>query len=154
MAEQAPSPEIEVRLLRREDFDAVVRIDESVFGTSRPEYYEKRFSAALDAADHLVISLVAEWDGRVVGFIMGDLYLGEFGIPETTASVDTIGVDPEFQHHGVGRVLMEDFARNARVAGVKKIYTRVLWNDLALIRFFDSVGFIPGRMINLELAVD
>ena len=75
-------------------------------------------------------------------------------IPETTASVDTIGVDPELQHHGVGRVLMEDFARNARVAGVKKIYTRVLWNDLALIRFFDSVGFIPGRMINLELAVD
>ena len=143
--------EVEVRLLKREDFGDVVRIDHSVFGLERPEYFEKRFSAALDETDRIVTSFVAETEDRVVGFIMGELYLGEFGIPETTASVDSIGVHPDYQNRGVGAALMEEFVHNVRAAGVDRIYTRVVWNDLALIRFFDSFGFSPSKMINLEL---
>jgi ribosomal protein S18 acetylase RimI-like enzyme len=154
MEQQRPSDDVEVRLLKREDFDDVVRIDHSVFGRERSEYYENRFATALDRSDRMVTSLVAEVEGNVVGFVMGELYLGEFGIPETTASVDSIGVDPGFQHRGVGVALMEEFVRNMRVAGVERIYTRVFWNDLPLIRFFNSAGFAPSKMINLELEVD
>ncbi len=61
---------IEIRPLQREDFKAVVEIDERVFKNARPEYYEMKFASALDKKDRLVTSLVAEEDGKVVGFVM------------------------------------------------------------------------------------
>ena len=89
--------------------------------------------------------------GWVVGFVMGDLFRGEFGVQENTASIDSLGVDLKFQKRGIGRALMDEFVRNARAAGGERLYTRVMWNDLPLIQFFDAVGFAPSRMINLEL---
>jgi hypothetical protein len=44
----------------------VVAIDENVFGTSRPDYYENKFRRALDDKDRVVMSLVAEIGGKVV----------------------------------------------------------------------------------------
>jgi hypothetical protein len=35
-----------------------------------------------------------EEDGTVVGFVMGELYIGEYGIFQEEAALDTIGVDP------------------------------------------------------------
>ncbi len=31
--------------------------------------------------------MIAESEGRVVGFVMGELFVGEYGIPETTAAL-------------------------------------------------------------------
>lgn len=98
-----------------------------------------------------MVSLAAELEGKVVGFIIGEAYLGEFGIPATTAFVDTIGVDPDHQHQGVARALMEEFVTTARKAGITTISTLVNWNDHDLVRFFDGIGFQPARTLNLEL---
>ena len=35
----------------REDFDAVVEIDEKIFSQARPDYYEAKFARALDEKD-------------------------------------------------------------------------------------------------------
>ncbi len=148
-----PEAEIMVRLLRKADFDQVVRIDRIHFGQERADFFARCFTAALDGSEQVMISLVAELDGRVAGFIMGELHLGEFGVPENTASVDSIGVDPACQHQGVARELMKDFIRNARIAGVERLYTRVVRDDHDLVLFFDSVGFVPAQMISLELDI-
>lgn len=146
--------DVTIRVMRQDDLDALVNIDAQVFGRSRPGYYERKLAVALDQSRRLAnSSLVAEYEGRVVGFIMGDVYLGEFGIPETTASVDTIGVHPDFQRSGIARALLDEFIANARKAGVETIYTLVNWNDWDLLRFFDSVGFAPARTMNLELSI-
>ena len=152
MAESV-ADEIVVRPLRQDDFDRVVGIDRQHFGKERANYFARRLAIALDNSEQIIISLVAEVAGEVAGFIMGERNLGAFGIPESTASVDAIGVAKGFEKRGVGSALLEDFIRTVRVAGVKKLYTRVVWNDLPLIRFFDSVGFVPAPMINLELAL-
>jgi ribosomal protein S18 acetylase RimI-like enzyme len=104
----------------------------------------------LRAADERVVAVS---DGRVVGFIMGNVYLGEFGIPETTASLDTIGVHPEYQKQGIATQLMEEFITHVRAAGVDTVYTLVNWNDWALLRFFEAVGFAPAPTVNLELKI-
>jgi ribosomal protein S18 acetylase RimI-like enzyme len=150
MTEQV-TERVVVRQLRQEDFDDVVRIDRQHHGEERANYFARRFTLALENGEQVVISRVAELGGEVAGFIMGELSLGEFGIPESTASVESIGVDVRFERRGVGRALLAEFVRTARVAGVEKLYTRVRWNNLQLIRFFDSAGFVPGQMINLEL---
>jgi ribosomal protein S18 acetylase RimI-like enzyme len=143
----------EIRPLQREDFDAVVAIDEKVFNRSRPEYYEIKFNRVLDEKDRVVNSLVAVADGKLVGFVMGELFVGEYGIPATTATLDTVGIHPDYQRKGVAKQLLDEFVAHLRKAGVEKINTLVNWNDWQLIRFFSANGFEPAKTINLELSV-
>ena len=143
-----------VRLLNQKDFKAVVIIDEKVFGHARPEYYETKFARALDEKNRIPLSLVAEVEGKVVGFLMCELFVGEYGIPVTTATLDTIGIDPDFQGQGIARQLMNELIGHLRKAGVKKINTLTDWNDWQLIRFFSASGFGPAKTINLELNLE
>ena len=79
--------------------------------------------------------------------------MGEFGIPETTASLDTIGVHLDYQGQGLAIELMKEFVTNLRKAGVERIYTLINWNDWELLRFFEKSGFVPAKVVNLELQI-
>jgi len=104
----------------------------------------------LDAARNINSSLVAEVDGRIVGFIMGDVLFGEFGVPETTGTIDTLGVHPDCQHHGIASELLEQFLVNMKAVGVNKVYALVNWDDFALEKFLSRHSFVPSKRINLE----
>lgn len=142
---------INIRLMQADDFDAVVGIDEKVLKTPRPEYYKLRFEKLFQSNDYLPASLVAEEaDGTVVGFVMGELFIGEYGISREKATLDTIGVDPNHQHRGIGKLLMSEFMDHLRTLGVQKVNTLVDWNDSRLIHFFSANQFTPSKTINLE----
>ncbi len=143
---------IKIRLMQVEDFDAVVGIDEKVLKASRPEYYELKFEKLFKSREYLPTSLVAEnQDGVVVGFVMGELYMGEYGIAREGATLDSIGVDPDCQQKGIGEQLMNEFMDHLRDLGVQKVNTLVDRNDTALMRFFSTNQFSPSRtIINLE----
>jgi ribosomal protein S18 acetylase RimI-like enzyme len=142
---------MKTRLMKAEDFDAVVGIDEKVVNTSRREYYETKFEKLFKTKDYLPASLVAEDEnGSVVGFVMGEIYMGEYGIFQEAATLDTIGVDPEFQHRGIGERLINEFMDHLKSLGVQKINTLVNWNDDRLIHFFSANHFSPSKTINLE----
>ena len=142
---------IKIRLMKAEDFDVVVGIDEKVLKASRPEYYEMKFEKLFHSNDYLPASLVAERDdGTVVGFVMGVLYMGEYGIFQEEATIDTIGVDPYYQNKGIGEQLINEFMDHLRKLGVQKVNTLVNWNDSKLIHFFSANKFSPSKTINLE----
>ena len=142
---------INIRLMKADDFEAVVGIDEKVLTVSRPEYYELKFDKLFKTKDYVPVSLVAEKeDGTVVGFVMGELYMGEYGIFREEASLDTIGVDPHYQHKGIGEQLINEFIDHLKKLGVQKINTLVDWNDSKLIHFFSANRFSPSKTINLE----
>ena len=143
--------QLKIRAIKREDFDAVVQIDSRVFGSTRPEYYEKKFSRTLEIGDRMVTSMVAEVEGRVVGYVMCDLYLGEYGISSTGATIDTIGIHPDYQRTGIGRMLMKEAINYLKKAGVVKINTLVEWDDANMVPFFSAFGFYPSPRINLEM---
>ena len=139
-----------MRVLKTSDLQAIVAIDEKTSGSNRREYYERKIGIITDPQRSINSSLVAELDGKVVGFVMGDVYFGEFGIPETTATIDTLGVDPSVQNKGIASDLLDQFMMNMKVAGVDKVYTLVNWNDFALEKFFSRHKFVPSKRINLE----
>ena len=142
---------IRIRLMKAGDFDAVVGIDRKVLQPSRPEYYELKFEKLFKSKDYLPVSLVAEEEnGMVVGFVMGELYMGEYGIFQEAATLTTIGVDPDYQHKGIGEQLIDEFVAHLRKVGVEKINTLVDWNDTKLINFFSANHFRPSKAINLE----
>jgi ribosomal protein S18 acetylase RimI-like enzyme len=137
--------------MKAEDYDAVVEIDEKVLKAHRPEYYKMKFEKLFKSRDYLPTSLVAETeDGAVVGFVMGVLYMGEYGIFQEEATLDTIGVDPDHQQKGIGKLLINEFIDHLKKLGVQKINTLVDWNDASLIHFFSSNKFSPSKSINLE----
>ena len=142
---------IKIRLMKTDDFDAVVGIDERVLKTPRPDYYEKKFDKLFNSKDFLPTSLVAEEnDGTVVGFVMGELYMGEYGIFQEEATLDTIGVDPDHRNRGIGKQLIDEFLDHLKRLGVQKLHTLVDWNDTKLIHFFSANEFSPSKSINLE----
>ncbi len=144
--------QVTIRVMREGDLDAIVGIDGMYFGTPRPDYYKEKLAAATKGVG-INVSLVAEADGRLLGFIMGQLYTGEFGIPETTATLDTVGLDPTATGRGTAGKLMEQFVVQMGKLGVTSIHTLVDWSDKNLVLFFHRSGFVPSQRLSLELNV-
>jgi ribosomal protein S18 acetylase RimI-like enzyme len=143
---------IRIRVMKEDDLDAITTIDAMYFGNPRPEYYREKLAAATKGAG-INASLVAEVHGEVVGFIMGELYTGEFGIPENTANLDTIGVHPSATGNGVAAKLLDKFTQQVSKLGVTTINSLVDWNDKNLMLFFHRSGFVPSKRLSLELRV-
>jgi ribosomal protein S18 acetylase RimI-like enzyme len=141
---------IKIRLMQAEDFAGVIRIDEKVLQASRPEYYKLKFEELVQSTDRLPTSLVAEDEnGTVVGFVMGELFIGEYGISQE-ATLDTIGVDPDYQHQGIGKQLLQEFMDHLKALGARKIKTLVDSQDTRMWHFFNANQFNPSKTINLE----
>lgn len=142
---------INVRLMVGSDFKAVVDIDEKVHKSRREKYYEMKFEKLVHSIDYVPTSLVAVTaGGKVAGFVMGGLFIGEYGISQDLATLDTIGVDPEHQGSGIGELLLDEYIDHLKAMGVEKLNTLVDEADLKLTGFFTSHGFAPSRTINLE----
>ena len=142
---------VKIRTLNREDLDAIVKIDERVLGENRRNYWKRKLDLMNDKSSQ--ISLVAEIEGKVVGFVLGDISGWEFGVPETIGWIDTIGVEPAYQKKGVATALARELVQNLKGLGVNTIYTLVSWNDWDLLQFFHAMGFSRGDLINLELKI-
>ncbi len=146
---------INIRLMNAGDFDEVVRIDQKVLNVSRLDYYTLKFELLFKSGEYLPTSLVAEDENKnLLGFIMGELYIGEFGISREGASIDTIGVDPDFRGRGIGKKLMNEFVDHLKQLGVRKINTLVGKQDTRLMKYFKANQFSPSQaVINLERSI-
>ncbi len=139
-----------IRNLRQSDFDSVVHIDSLATGYPRDHYFEKKFRRTLGEDSQVMLALVAELNGKVIGFIMGEANSGEYGIAQPVASVDTIGLDPDYKGLGIGKILMEDFCSVAERAGIELMTTLVPDNWPDVIKFFEAHGFKEAGMMALD----
>ena len=140
---------VKIRSLTLKDLPAIIEIDRKVLGKPRPEYWKQKIEVSEFRPP--LASLVAELDGKVIGFILGDVSGWEFGVPDNTGMIETVGVDPAYQRRGIARLLTEELIRSFRLNGVQKINTLVEWDDWDLLQFFHTMGFRRGQRINLEL---
>ena len=145
--------DILVRTMTRHDLPEIVRIDCLAFGHPRPRFFEVMLYRSVQVTG-LQISLVAEMEGRIVGYFMASLYYGEYGIAEPTASIDAIGVEPDAQGKGVGHAMVQQFRSNVGAVGVTRVRTEVDWDDFDLLGFFAKEGFAPAKRLCLESAID
>ncbi|MFB3884534.1 MAG: N-acetyltransferase family protein [Thermodesulfobacteriota bacterium] len=144
---------LHIRPLTIGDLDAVVEIDRKILGKARRDYWRKQIE--VPDVRYPLSCLAAEYEEKVIGFIVGEVRGWEFGVPDTIGWISTIGVDPAFQHRGIARRLGQEFIKNLKALGVRVVYTLVNWNDWDLLKFFRAMGFTRGGdMINLELKID
>ena len=143
--------EAQIRRLKAEDVDAIGSILESITQEPvNPEFQgviETQVGRAGDA------NFVAEYPGRLVGYMISYLLSGSFGI-EKSAWIAMLGVDPEFMGQGIGKRLAEETFRFFKVEGIKNIYTSVRWDSTDLLSFFKTLGFNRSNFINLHKSID
>ena len=137
---------IPVRSLAEGDLLALVAIDRRITGRDRSKYFQRKLADALTESD-VRVSLVADLDSVPVGFIMARVDLGEFGRVETTAIIDTIGVDPNYQNRGVGHALISQLLANLGTLCVEKVRTEVDWQDHDLLGYLGRNGFRPSQQL-------
>lgn len=139
-----PGQGIEIRAPKPEDLDALVTIDASWSKQRRRSYLEGRLRRAMRPAG-VSLARVAEHDGKVVGFLLGEATWGEFGRIGGVAWIDTIGVEREHVREGVGRALLQDFMLHADKLGVESIRTLLEPENDDLTEFLQENGFGVAR---------
>jgi predicted N-acetyltransferase YhbS len=141
-----PSGAIVVRALLPADAVAIARIDRRVMGEDRSAYLGAKLDEALEESA-VRVSLIAEAEGMVAGFVMARVDFGDFGQVEPTAALDTIGVAPELGRRGIGRELMRQLLLHLRALRVERVETQVERERFELLAFLYRCGFAPSATL-------
>jgi GNAT superfamily N-acetyltransferase len=142
------SDRIKVRPLQWEDLATVDRIDAKLTGLDRSAYIAAKFREMLDESG-IRISMVAEDDGIVTGFIMARVDYGEFGKVAKAAVLDTIGVHHAHAGSGIGHALLSQLLINLSSLQVKSVRTKVEQENSGLRNFLLKRGFKPSQRLLL-----
>src|SRR5437764_15264823 len=129
---------IRLRPLDELDIGAIVRIDERITGIYRPDVWEQRVGYYLRRDPDS--SQVAEVDGKVVGFMLGDVRAGEFGIEQPSGWIERFGIDPDHRGRDLGRRLFEAMLRHFRACGAAAVRTLVDQRDQGVAGFLSAMG--------------
>lgn len=144
--------QVPCRSLRNEDLAAIIKIDGKIMGFDRSAYYSRKMVEIVKESG-IRVSLVAELDDHVTGFIMARVDFGEFGRTEPSAIIDTLGVDPGYAHKHVGSALLSQLMANLAVLRTDRVHTEVGAKQLALLGFLQDNGFEPAQSLSLTKAI-
>jgi len=139
--------EARIRKMTEADLQKVKEIDKELVGPYRSIAWPVRVEAHWWIYRGLP-SFVAEIEGEVVGFVLGDIRGAEYGT-DVGGWIDMMGVSPRHQSKGIGRMLVEAFCQECQRQGVK-VRVVVVGNDKRLVGFWRSVGFLKGNLVSYE----
>lgn len=135
---------VNIRPATELDLEAITAIDEKIGGEYRPGTWERRLGYYIRRDPDAPV--VAESEGEVVGFMLGEVRSGEFGLDEPTGWIEVLGVDPDARGRAVGRRLAEAMLEHFRDKGARKVRTLVDEERGDLTGFFRSLGFEPATI--------
>lgn len=151
MSDDQPTRDaVYVRTIRADDLDALVRIDAASAGRRRERFLAQKVAQAV-ADTGVTVSLVAELDDRIAGFLLARLYYGEFGVLEPAAVLDVIGVHPDVRGRHVAAALIDQLRTNLLGLGISTLQTEVAWTQPDLVAFFQHEGFTMAPRLCLDL---
>ena len=118
---------VRIRPLDELDISGISRIDERISGIYRPEIWEERvmYYTRRDPG----ASQVAEQGGRVVGFMLGDLRAGEFGLDEPSGWIERFGIDPAYRGQDLGRRMFDAMCTHFKAEGATRVRTLVVRDE-------------------------
>lgn len=138
-----------VRALTPDDLAAVVAIDAAIEGRSRRAYVERRLAAALrNPALHAQFAAIDA--SGLAGHILARVLEGEFGRGGRSLRLELVGVRTDTRGHGVGTRLFDALAQWARRHAIRDLHTQAAWNDSAMLRWLDRMGFrlAPDHLVD------
>jgi ribosomal-protein-alanine N-acetyltransferase len=85
--------------------------------------------------------LVAELDGKVVGYVIGVIRWG------FTGHILAIAVDPPFRRRGVGSALLISMLDRLRASGAREVRLEVRKSNVGAQRFYSKIGFVKQEEV-------
>jgi len=137
---------VECRSLLEGDLPALVKIDRKISGTNHLDYYEQKMAEALSESG-VRVSLVAEQDDHVVGFVMARVDFGEFDRIEPIAVLDSLAVDPNYAHHLVGTALLSQLLANLAALQIEVVRSETDAEHAAVFGFLKRNGFYRSQRL-------
>lgn len=153
------SSAVRIRYLVGGDVDAITDIVLEISRSAGKDEHKKAVSYLRETAGkHIernepLMNLAAELDGRLAGFIMGEVRAWEFGQSEKTGWINALGVDPKHRGKGAGKKLGEALLANFRALGITRVRTLVNWYEGDLLSYFRTLGFNVFNMTPLEIKI-
>ena len=144
---------VSIRKAVKDDLDAVIALDKLSTGAAKADYWQGIFTLYLSGSKKDRVFLVAETDGYMAGFILGEVRAWEFGSPPC-GWVTALTVSPRARELGIGKQMFEDISARLKLEGVSTVRTMVDRDDKLTLSFFRSLGMRTGRYIELETGLD
>jgi ribosomal protein S18 acetylase RimI-like enzyme len=153
MRERAVTPRadagLRVRAAEVADLDGVIALDAEITGLRKTDYWYELFRRYGGGRSRQRLFLVAEAEGAIQGFVIGEVRDWEFGSPPC-GWVFAISVRPAARVGGVGTRLLEAICEGFRHAGVDKVRTLIARDNSLVLSFFRSQGMMAAPVIPLE----
>ncbi|HHI00122.1 MAG TPA: ribosomal-protein-alanine N-acetyltransferase [Thermococcus litoralis] len=118
------------------DLSEIMRIERQSF---REQYPRGLFLMFLEANPETF--LVAEYNGRIVGYVMGYLR------PDREGHIMSIAVDPLYRGNGIGKALMEVVIDRLIKRGARYIGLEVRVSNERAIKLYEKLGFKKMKII-------
>lgn len=129
------TPSIDIRSMRIEDFDALMQIWDKAGLPYKPKGRDSFERIARELEKGAGFFLVAEHEGALIGSVFGTSD-GRKGW------INRLAVLPEYQRHGVGRMLVQEAERHLYDTGMEIIACLIEnWNTVS-IRAFERMGYV------------
>jgi ribosomal-protein-alanine N-acetyltransferase len=133
--------DVRLRDLRHGDFDRVLELERLLFGAGAWTYGMLADELAalgrwyvVAEADRTDDPMLAPGRRRVVG------YAGLWFDGDVT-QVMTIGVDPAWQRHGIGRALLDALVARSRTLGAAAVLLEVRVDNAPALAMYEAFGF-------------
>jgi len=124
--------ELQIRGITKEDYDYVVSVLDRWWGGPAGQRADPFFFYELGQE-----ALVAEVDGKVVGFLLGFVARAS----EPIGYVHLVGIDPHHRRKGVGQQLYARFEERCREAGARRLKAIAAVGNEGSTEFHEALGF-------------
>ena len=141
-----------IRKFEREDIAQILELCREVrqihidllegYFTEQDDDIEQQFFLETLENDN-VVSLVAEDNDKVVGYILGDFKDLPYLINSKIAHVSNFGVSKNYRSQGIGKQLMDAFFDICKERKVDEIRLGVYNINTVAYRFYEKYGFKP-----------
>lgn len=138
---------INVRRMSDDDLLQVKKIDQQIVGDERAISWPLEAEVQW-AVNRPALSFVAEIGDEIVGFLLGDIRITEYGT-DLRGWIDMVGISPNHQRRGIGQALVGTFREECQRNCVSPNVI-VREDDARLVGFWKSVGFKQGKLISFE----
>jgi len=141
---------VRIRPLASTDLDDVVRVDAIHTGAEQRPYWARLFRDFVEPGhESQKVALAAECDDRFAGFLPADGGAFEFG-SEPCGWIMEVGIDPAVLRQGLASSLLDAAVAQLKQVGVTTVRTMVRRNNIPVLTFFRTNGFIGGPYLQLE----
>lgn len=139
-----------IRRLEDRDLERLVEIEEAITRKAVDPRWRAMAARHVDSED--LVGFVADVDGKVAGFILGEIRVGAFGA-SLGGWLEIVDVAPESWGQGIGDSLCRHLCRYFDELGVEQVFTGARWDAGDLLAFFKKQGFDRSPFINLVLSL-